>query len=243
MTVAGLFVTAACTPKGAQKAEEEGNKHALTPTYAPASAAPTTLEAITTPPGGPSETPSAPEPTTAVPSASTSTVAAGPVTASVTDPTGDVTPSPLDPPPPWADLASADLTRDATGFTLKVHLGGGQAPTSTDSNHTMNIASFYDLDGDGAVDVEIWANLADSGWGTSMFNDRNGRATFQAASGVSVGVDGDAVVLRFPVDHLRDASTFRWSLASEWGRYATIGTELAARDDMPDNDQPATFPG
>jgi len=165
-----------------------------------------------------------------------------PTFATITDPVGVRTFS-ADPPPPWADLAGATLSRLNDGYELRVQLGGGQAPTSTDSNHTMNIASFYDVDGDGTVDYEVWANLADTGWGTSYFDDKHGRSAFKGDSGVAVSVDGGFLVLTFPLDHLAGADSFRWSLASEWGSYAVIGSDLAARDDAPDNDQPATFPG
>jgi len=148
-----------------------------------------------------------------------------------------------DPPPPWADLTGATLTRSDTGVLLKVRLGGGGAPSTIDPNHTMNIASFYDVNGDGVVDFEVWANLASGGWGGSYFDDQTGEAHYLDDSSVAISVEGDSVVILFPVAHLDDAATFRWSLASEWGSSAVLGTSLAARDDAPDNDAAASFPG
>ena len=234
----GLLVLGACTPKGAEKVEKEDNRRALTPTYAPSSGLPSSAGAPGASEAGATSTLStAPQLTSPVATAST------PVTVAISDPFGDLTPSPLDPPPPWADLVGADLTRDANGFTLIVRLGGGQAPTWTDNEHTMNIASFYDVDGDGQIDEEVWANLVSGGWGSASFDDRAKTARFEGDSGVTVTVAGDAIVLRFPLDHVANATNFRWSVASEWGQFAVINTTAAARDDMPDNDVPASFPG
>jgi hypothetical protein len=66
---------------------------------------------------------------------------------------------------------------------------------------------------------------------------------FQDKSGVAVSTEGDALVLRFPLSHLGFADRFRWSVASEWGRYEVLGTAATARDDVPDNDGAARFPG
>ena len=107
----------------------------------------------------------------------------------------------------------------------------------------MNIASFYDVDGDGSIDFEIWLNVASSGWGASYFDNTDAsRGGFQDRSGVAVAPEGSDVVARFPRDHLRSAETFRWSVASEWGRYESLGTTAAVRDDLPDDDAAAPFP-
>jgi hypothetical protein len=165
------------------------------------------------------------------------------IVVAIGDRVGDLTPSPLDPPPPWADLAGAKLTRTPSGFELRVTLGGGTAPTTTDEDHTMNVASFYDVDGDGTVDYEVWANLASGGWGSSWFDNDGRRGAFQERSGVTVTVEGGDVVMRFPATHLGGFERFRWSVASEWGRYEVLGTAATARDDAPDNDGAARFPG
>ena len=204
-------------------------------------------------PGGPTTTGAgtgagAPATTTTGPggggASSNSNSVATPTQASLTDPSGDVTPSPLDRPPPWADLLGARLTRSASGFELRVRVGGGAAPQKTpDADHTMNIASFYDLDGDGRIDTEVWLNVASGGWGATWFDNVGDGGGFQEGSGVTVAPEGDEVVARFPLTHLRGAERFRWAIASEWGRYETIGTVAAARDDVPDNDNIAAFPG
>jgi hypothetical protein len=126
---------------------------------------------------------------------------------------------------------------------LRVHLGGTVPATAPDGDHTMNVASFYDVDGDGQVDFEVWANLADTGWGPAWFDDRGkGKARFGDRSGVTVTVEGDELVLGFATGLVGDAERFRWSLASEWGRYEVLGTLAAARDDAPDDDGSVTFP-
>lgn len=160
---------------------------------------------------------------------------------SFTDPRGDLTPS-LDPPPPYADLTGGRLSRSGAGFELRVRMGGPVASNGP-VDRTMNVASFFDIDGDGVIDYEVWANLADTGWGPAYFDNTGGGAKFGQASGVAVEVAGDELVLRFPLAHLADPPAFRWSLASEWGRYEVISTPAAARDDAPDNDGFARFQG
>lgn len=156
------------------------------------------------------------------------------------DPLGDLTPSPLDPPPPYADLAGGRLSRSGSTFELRVATGGPVASSAPDGR-TMNVASFYDVNGDGSVDYEVWANLADNGWAASWFDDTTGKASFGSRSGVTVEVAGQELVLRFPAGRLGDATSFRWSLASAWGRYEVISTTAAAQDDAPDNDGFARF--
>ena len=154
-----------------------------------------------------------------------------------------MTPSPLDRPPAWVDLLGAHLTRAANGFELRVQLGGGHAPESSgDNDHTMNIASFFDVDADGKIDYEVWANLASGGWGSSYFDDVHHSGGYLERSGVTVTTEGDQVVVHFPRSHVADADHFRWSIASEWGRYAVIGTDQAARDQAPDDDGASAFP-
>ena len=251
-----LVAFAACAPKVHKSAQDQSDRNLLRPTYAPepGGAATTT----TTAPGSPS--PGGTTPTTvgggsaggagafaggtsggSTPGASTSAT----TSASLIDPIGDLTPSPLDPPPRWADLAGGRLTRSPAGFELRVRLGDTAPATSPDANHTMNVASFYDVNGDGTVDYEVWANLADTGWGPAYFDDTptSSGNRFGAASGVAVSVSADELILTFPLAHLGAADRFRWSLASEWGNYNVIGTLAAARDDAPDNDGAVGFPG
>lgn len=228
---------AACSSSGG--ADPSKIKQTLRPQFAPTStsAAPATAPSTTSTTG----TGAASTTTSAVPTAAPP-IAGEPTTAVIVDRAGDVTPSPLDRPPAWADLLGARLTRGTDGFELRVRLAGGRAPSSTDEAHTMNVASFYDLDGDGRVDFEVWANLASRGWGSSYFDDVHGSGGFQERSGVTVTAEGDEVVLRFPLAHLQRATRFRWSIASEWGRYEVLGTAASARDDAPDDDAAADFP-
>jgi hypothetical protein len=175
--------------------------------------------------------------------AAPTTSPAGPTAVTIEDRQFDTTPSVLDPAPAWADLVGASLTRTAGGFELRIRSRGGAPATSGDDDHTMNVASFYDVDGDGSIDYEIWLNVASGGWGASYFDDTGGgHGGYQERSGVTVAPEGTDLVARFPLTHLAGATHFRWSLASEWGRYEVIGTDAAARDDLPDGDQPATFP-
>ncbi|HVF74425.1 MAG TPA: hypothetical protein VM938_05205 [Acidimicrobiales bacterium] len=239
--VALVLVVGACS-RGKPKQSADGDL--LTPQFAPDTSTTLTTTAdgvmTTTRPGAPGATTT---PSTGASGQQPAPVVPGATTAALVDPRGDLTPSPLDPPPAWADLVGATLLRRADGFELRVRLGGGSAPTGTDEDHTMNIASFYDVDGNGSVDYEVWANLAASGWGGSWFDNRAGKAAFADKARVAVTVAGDEVVLRFPLSHLGNAEQFRWSLASEWGRYEVLGTAATARDDAPDNDGAARFPG
>lgn len=246
--VALLLLASACT-RGSPKPSNDGDL--LTPQFAPDS----TTTTVPTGTGGPTTTqpgvaggPGGPAPTggTAAsqgPGHVAAPVVPGATTAAITDRFGDLTPSPVDPPPPWADLVGATMLRRADGFELRVRLGGGSAPSGTDEDHTMNIASFYDVDGDGTVDYEVWANLAAHGWGGSWFDNRARKAGFADKANVAITAAGDEVVLRFPLSHVGNAERFRWSLASEWGRYEVLGTVATARDDAPDDDGAARFPG
>ncbi|HVE92487.1 MAG TPA: hypothetical protein VNE62_09355 [Actinomycetota bacterium] len=155
----------------------------------------------------------------------------------ISDPAGDLTPS-AQPPPPHADLTGASL-RLRDGYELRVRLAG-PAPDRGPDDRTQNIASFYDTDGDGQFDFEVWANLADNGWAGSYFG--RGPARFGAASGVQVSVERGELLIRFSSGHLEDAASFRWALASEWGPYEVISTPAAARDSAPDSGA-ASFSG
>ena len=237
--VLAVLLVAACTPGGAKK--NASGENLLAPQFAPdttvASAAPagggpTTSSTATS--GSASGRPAAQVTAPAVP---------GATTAAIVDPQGDLTPSPDDPPPPWADLVGGTLIRRGSGFELRVRLGGGTAPATTDRSHTMNIASFYDVDGDGTTDYQVWANVAAGGWGGSWRDERRDMSRFMEQSGVTIEVAGDEVVVRFPLSHVGGAERFRWSLASEWGRYTVLGTRSTAKDDAPDDNASARFPG
>ena len=241
LAVASAIASALSGCSGREPKDRSGDD-GLTPAFAPettvageagaASTAPPTTEVLVL--GG----------TDAVSPGITASGTATPATieATVTDPEGDATASPIDPPPPWADLVGARLIRSGAGFELRIALGGGDAPESTDEDHTMNVASFYDVDGDGHIDYEVWANVASGGWGATYFDNGPGQGGFGEGAGVTVTTEGGDVVLHFPAGHLGDVERFRWSVASEWGRYAALGTPAMVRDDAPDDDQAAAFP-
>src|SRR5688572_29510098 len=242
------LMTAGCV-RGSSDRDEGRGESLLTPQFDALEAAPTDATSSTTAarPGGASTTtetmPGSRTTTTTRPAGQVAPpVVTGATTAAVVDRQGDLTLS-VDPPPAWADLVGGTLIRRADGFELRVRLGGGTAPTTTDEDHTMNVASFYDVDGDGRIDFEVWVNLAANGWGPSWFDNTRKKGRFGDKSGVTVAVERDEVVLRFPLSHIGGAERLRWSLASEWGRYEVLGTDATARDDAPDFDAAARFPG
>lgn len=162
----------------------------------------------------------------------------------VTDPRGDTESARVTSGPRYADLVGGLLERHpAEGYRLAIDLDGGAPEGARDGDHTMNVATFYDLTGDGRVDVEVWANLADGGWDTAVYDNRTGEAAFSDDDDATVGVEGGQLVLRFPLPVLDGAERFRWAVASEWGRYEQLGTLLTVRDEMPDDGAPAPFPG
>ena len=233
-------MTSACSGGDGEKASP---KVVLTPTYpsetSTTAATPSSATPSTAP--GPSGTGAV---TTGAGGAGTPAAGGGaavPTSSSFTDPTGDLTVS-VDRPPRYADLAGATLSRSAAGFELRVRLAD-KAPASGTKERTMNVASFYDVSGDGTIDYEVWLNLAAHGWGGAYFDRTRPRGNrFGDQAGVTIEVVGNEVVARFPLAHLGGAERFRWSVASEWGRYEVIGTAAAARDDAPDGDAPARFP-
>lgn len=159
-----------------------------------------------------------------------------------TDPVGDATPGVgSGAPPPWTDLAGGSLERRADAYRLIVRLGG-DAPTRAPGSETMNIASFYDVDGDGSIDYEIWVNLGPDGWGPVWYDDQ-GNAAPGEDSNVTVEIEGDEVRLVFPGVMLASPDRLRFSIASEYGELTTIGSSFARRDDAPDDDQAVSFPG
>ena len=167
----------------------------------------------------------------------------GVLTAAIADPRGDATAAIGDSAPPWADLTAAELRLEGAAFRLRVSLGADAPQRAPDGDRTMNVAAFFDVDGDGTIDYEVWANLAEGGWGGAWYDNRRSTARFADESGVGVEVVDGALLLRFPAAHVGEAGQFRWSLASEWGRYAVIGSMAASRDDAPDDDHAAAFPG
>lgn len=252
-----LAIGAACVPPAAREQVEEAQAgRQLEPSFAPTSEAPgattpsPTAGSDLTPSDAP--TPDAPTPTDAAvpspapaaPDPSTSEPAPAAVrgSAAVQDPAGDVEEPLLADPPAYADLRAGSLEVDGPDVTLSVSFHA-DTPERSDEDHTMNVASFYDVDGDGRIDYEVWGNLSSTGWGTSWFDNREGKALFGSDDEVGVEVTRDALVLRFPRHYLGGAETFRWALAAEWGTYEALATGRMTSDQAPDEGRPAPFPG
>jgi hypothetical protein len=260
LVVAATIVTSSCAREAPPRGDPAAGDAGLAPSFAPE---PDLIRSTTTsaaasgssasPPGPTSTRPSAAvgasgtATTTEVPQSSVGSTT-GPAASARTavsaldDPVGDITPS-AERAPAWADVIGIRLSSLGDELELDVRLGGGSAPSVTDARHTLNLASFYDTDGDGDIEYQVWANLSSKGWGGSYFDDGPGGGPnrFGTESGVEVTVVGDVVRLRFPRSLLGGASTFRWSVATEWGSYETIGSLAAARDDAPDDDGSLTF--
>jgi hypothetical protein len=162
--------------------------------------------------------------------------------ATIADPAGDATGGTGDT-PAWADLVGAQLSGLPDYYELRVQLAGGTPTSSGAADRTMNVATFVDVDGDGQVDYELWANLADGGWDGSWFDNGTGRSAHSEEAAMDVLVEGADLIVRFPAAYVGDATSFRWSLASEYGAYTALGTGRTARDDAPDGDVPVQFPG
>lgn len=160
-------------------------------------------------------------------------------TSSVTDPAGDTSRPVLGRAPAAADLLGGAVRTTDGGFSVTFELAA--APES-DRDTTLNLASFHDLTGDGRVDLEVWANHSEAGWFPSWRDNREGRAAYGRRSGLGVEADGRRLTLTVPASLLGGATSWRWALALEWGRYEWLGTEAAARDQAPDQgavDHPA----
>lgn len=158
----------------------------------------------------------------------------------VDDATGDLSAS-TESAPASADIVGVVV--DRTGDRVEVRTTfAGPVPTRQTSSKGMNVASFYDVDGNGYVDYEIWASLADDGWGTGYLDDRRNEASFGAETGIKVTVRGDTLVVTFPWDRIGSAREFRWQAASEWGSYESMAASTSARDRAPDQGA-AGYPG
>lgn len=161
--------------------------------------------------------------------------------ASVQDPSGDVREDPTDPPPPYVDILGAELARGSDGYELLLTLGGDVPERSRDPDRATDVTSFYDVDGDGRIDYEVGASLADDGWGPAYFDDRRSESAYGEESGIEVEVRGDALALTFPLGHLDDAERLQWAVATQYGTFAAIAADTASSDAAPDNGG-ASFP-
>lgn len=156
------------------------------------------------------------------------------------DPVGDAVGGLDQDPPKWADLAGATLERQGNAYRLTVRLGD-TAPETAPGAATMNVATFFDVDGDGGIDHELWVNLGDAGWGPTWWT--GDRARPGEASNVTVSVEGDELRMLFPDVMLDQPERLRFSVASEYGALDVIGSDFAHRDDAPDGDRAVEFPG
>jgi hypothetical protein len=158
---------------------------------------------------------------------------AGPVPVRVSDPAGDLSRS-VEGAPDSADIVAVELSR--TGETIEVRTTfAGEVPTRQSGGKGMNVASFYDVDGNGVVDYEVRASLADNGWGTGHLDRREEKASYGPSTGIAVSVQARTLVASFPADRIGGAQRFRWSAASEWGSYEAMAASTSARDYAPDS--------
>jgi hypothetical protein len=184
----------------------------------------------------PGQDASSPAPSATAPAtdaAPSSTAAA----ARVRDPSGDV--SGLGGAPSYVDLTGATLALDDDRVRLVVETGG-TLPTRQEGDRTMNVVGFVDGDLDGTVDHEVWATLADDGWGSSSRHPDGAR--FGEESGVEVRVSGSTLTLVFARGLIGGDSVFQWSAAAEYGTLEQVASGTTARDHAPDSGAVA-FPG
>lgn len=153
----------------------------------------------------------------------------GPLSASVSDPTGDVRGA-LTGAPPYADLTGATLTRGGA-FEVRVSFAGAVPQRQTD-DRIVQVATFYDLDGDGETDYEVWASLADDGWGTSYRTPEGAR--YGDDSGAQARPEGSDLVITFPLSHLQRASSMAWAVGAQWGTLEQVASGTTSKDNAPD---------
>ena len=153
----------------------------------------------------------------------------GPIRTSVSDPTGDVRGT-LTGAPPYADLTGATLTR-ADAFEVRVSFAGAVPQRQTD-DRIVQVATFYDLDGDGETDYEVWASLADNGWGTSYRTPTGAR--YGDDSGAAARPDGNDLVITFPLAHLERAGSMAWAVGAQWGTIEQVASGTTSKDNAPD---------
>lgn len=157
--------------------------------------------------------------------------------AALTDDRGDV--SGLGGAPAYVDLTGAVLTRDGDRYRLVVETDGN-LPQEQDGDDTMNVVGFVDNDLDGTVDHEVWATLADNGWGSSSRHPDGAR--FGDDSGVRVTVSGSTITLTFAASVIGGTPRFQWSVAAEHGTLEQVASGTTAQDYGPD-DGAVRFPG
>lgn len=164
------------------------------------------------------------------------------LTGAIDDPAGDVhAGTPLQDPPPHVDLRRLTLTRLADGFEVRVELDTS-APERRQGERITNVATFYDVDGDGELDYQVYATSTPDGWGSAYFDHVNGDARYADEDDVDVHVDDGALVMRFPLEHLGRAERLQWSAASQWGTFDELQTGTESRDRAPDDGHGVLWP-
>ncbi|EON22907.1 hypothetical protein CF8_3144 [Nocardioides sp. CF8] len=179
-------------------------------------------------------TTSGPAPSEGQSASTTATPTTGPTpagSASVSDPRGDVRGG-LTGAPAHADAVGAVVTRTAGGFEVRIQVAGA-LPQVWDGSNVENIVAFFDVDLDGQVDYETWGHLAEDGWSASA--RRPDGASFGAASGVTATPSGDTLVLSFPASVVGGATSFQWSVATEFGSLTQVASGTTATDFAPDS--------
>lgn len=198
----------------AHRAGEAGGQTGSTPRATPSSRA--------------SEATAQPSPSSATSSAGAEPAGSTSQSARLDDGPGDVSGVGA---PAYVDLTGAVLERHGDRCRLAVTFAGA-LPAAQEGSQTMNVVGFVDTDLDGSVDYEVWANLADSGWGTSSRSPSGAR--FGDESGVEVAVSDGTLTLSFAAGVIGDADEFQWSVASEYGTYEQVAAGTTAQDHGPD---------
>ena len=238
-----LAATAALAACSSGDEPERGLDALGTPQFAPEPDGPTGTAPVAVE-GGPATTSPTSAPAGEESAETTSSVPSDPPdpehhVVSFDDPVGDALGGLDADAPAWSDLAGASLERRGDAYRLTVRLGG-PVPATQPGAETMNVATFFDTDGDGAIDHELWVNLGPDGWGPVWWTGDRSRPG--EASNVTVVVDGDELRLLFPDVMLGAPERLRFSLASEYGELRVIGSDYARRDDAPDGDESVSFP-
>jgi hypothetical protein len=161
---------------------------------------------------------------------------------SIEDAAGDVqSGTPLQDPPAWVDLREVRLERLPDGFELTVEFDA-PVPVRRDDERITNVATFYDVDGDGELDYQIYATSTSDGWGSAHYDHVAGRSRYGDDDGIDVTVEDGVLVLRFSASHLGQASRFQWSAATQWGTLAELEAGTDARDRAPDDGRAVLWP-
>lgn len=133
--------------------------------------------------------------------------------------------------PAYVDVSGAEVASKAAGFAVEVVVASS-LPRRMTGNNTMNMVAFFDTDGDGSIDYEALAGLADTGWTTASRSPSGSR--FGSDSGVRVTVSGKTLTLGFARSFLGGAGEFRWAVGSEYGTYEQVAAGTTAHDYAPD---------